>query len=57
MDGWTASTTGSVRKGFELGMDSSTASVSEVPEWAEKEERKLRETGKSNYGGKDGEES
>lgn len=49
VDGWTASTTGSVRKGFELGMDSSTASVSEVkvPEWAEEEERKVRKTGKN----------
>lgn len=30
MDGGTASTTGSVRKGFEFGMDSSTASAAEV---------------------------
>lgn len=30
MDGRTASTTGSVRKGFEFGMDSSTASAAEV---------------------------
>lgn len=30
MDEWTASTTGSVRKGFEFGMDSSTASATEV---------------------------
>lgn len=30
VDRWTASTIGSVRKGFELGMDSSTASAAEV---------------------------
>lgn len=47
MDRWTASTTGSVRKGFEFGMDSSTASAAEVKgsEWAErgkKEDKKRR---------------
>lgn len=36
MDRWTASTTGSVRKGFEFGMESSAASAAEVKgsEWA-----------------------
>lgn len=44
MDSWTASTTGSVRKGFEFGMDSSTASAAEVKgsEWADREKRKTR---------------
>lgn len=47
MDGWTALTTGSVRKGF--GMDSSTASTAEVKgsEWAEGEERKTRKKGRN----------
>lgn len=41
MDRWTASTTGSVRKGFDIGGDSSTASAAEVKgsEWAEGEKR------------------
>lgn len=30
VDGWTGSTIGSVKKGFEFGMDSSTASAAEV---------------------------
>lgn len=35
MDRWKASTTGSERKGFEFGMDSSAASAAEVKlsEW------------------------
>lgn len=39
VDRWTASTTGSVRKGFEIGRESSTASAAEVKgsEWAEGE--------------------
>lgn len=49
MDSWTALTTGSVRKGFEFGMDSSTASAAEVKgsEWAEGEERKTRKKGRN----------
>lgn len=49
MDWWTALTTGSVRKGFEFGMDSSTASTAEVKgsEWAEGEERKTRKKGRN----------
>lgn len=45
VDGWTASTTGSVRKGFEFGMDSSTASAAEVKGsgWAEGEKRRTKE--------------
>ncbi len=41
---WTASTTGSERKGFEFGMDSSTASAAEVKgsEWTEGEKRRRR---------------
>lgn len=44
MGRWTASTTGSERKGFEFGMDSSTASAEEVKgsEWAEGEKRRRR---------------
>lgn len=45
---WTASTTGSVRKGFEFGMESSTTSAAEVKgsEWAEggeEEDKKQKE--------------
>lgn len=44
VDGWTASTTGSVRKGFEFGMDSSTASAAEVKgsEWEKKRRTKKK---------------
>lgn len=45
MGRWTASTTGSERKGFEFGTDSSTASAVEVKgsEWAQRGKRKRRE--------------
>lgn len=63
VDGWTASTTGSVRKGFDFGMDSSTASAAEVKgsEWAEGETRrtgkKKRRNREKDYGKKEGEKS
>lgn len=65
MDGWTASTTGSVRKGFEFGMDSSTASAAEVKGsgWAEEDKRRTRKkrrkrkTEQRDYGEEQGEKS
>lgn len=58
VDRWTASTTGSVRKGFEFGMDSSTASAAEVKgsEWADGEKRRTKKRTKRDYGGEEGEE-
>lgn len=47
MGRWTASTTGSVRKGFEFGMESSTTSAAEVKgsEWAERKKGRTRNKG------------
>lgn len=61
MGRWTASTTGSVRKGFEFGMESSTTSAAEVKgsEWTEGEKRgqETKEREQRDYGGEEGEKS
>lgn len=62
VDEWTASTTRSERKGFEFGMDSSTASTAEVKgsESAKAETRRRKggeeeKTEHRNYGREEGE--